>query len=172
MDDRTETKPVAVAELALLVDTLLPGDELFPPATAVDVHTLLASRLEELRGALALPELAAAIADAGGPLGALDVAGRRAAAAKIQRRHAALFDDVLRVVFLAYYESPIVQDAIRALGFTYHAHPLPGGYKELVGRFDPAADAPTHGRGRYKRTEEVRRVSLDGLGIIGERSGG
>jgi hypothetical protein len=172
MDDRIKVKPVAAAELALLADTLLPGDELFPAATAVGVHHLLASRLAQLRGALALGELADAISDAGGPLGVLDDAGRSAAVAKIQRRYAALFDDVLRVAFLTYYESPIVQDAIRELGFSYHAHPLPGGYAEQIGRFDPANDAPTHGRGCYIRTEDVRRVSLDGLGLLGERDGG
>jgi hypothetical protein len=173
MDDRNKIRrPVTVAELALLVDALLPGDELFPAATAVGVHSLLASRLEQLRGELALPELAGAIADAGGPLGVLDDAGRTAAVAKIQRRSAALFDDVLRVAYLAYYESPIVQNAIRALGFSYRAHPLPGGYGAQVGRFDPAADAPTHRRGRYKSTEDVHRVSLDGLCLLGERDGG
>jgi hypothetical protein len=172
MDRTIKVRPVASAELALLADALLPGDELFPAATAVGVHELLASRLEQLRGALALGELAGAISDAGGPLGVLDDAGRSAAVAKIQRRHAALFDDVLRVAFLTYYEQPTVQDAIRALGFTYHAHPLPGGYGAQIGRFDPAADAPTHGRGRYIRTEDVRRVSLDELGLLGERDGG
>ena len=104
MDDRGKIGPVAAAELALLVDALLPGDELFPAATAVGVHALLGSRLEQLRGALALAELAGAISDAGGPLGVLDEAGRTAAVAKIQRRYAALFDDVLRVAFLTYYE--------------------------------------------------------------------
>ena len=172
MDDRGKIGPVAAAELALLVDALLPGDELFPAATAVGVHALLGSRLEQLRGALALAELAGAISDAGGPLGVLDEAGRTAAVAKIQRRYAALFDDVLRVAFLTYYEQPKVQDAIRALGFTYHAHPLPGGYAAEIGRFNPAADAPTHGRGRYKKTEDVRRLPLDGLGLLGERDGG
>jgi hypothetical protein len=172
MDERIKIKPVAAAELALLADALLPGDELFPAATAVGVHELLASRLEQLRGALALGELAGAISDAGGPLGVLDDAGRIAAVAKIERRYAALFDDVLRVAFLTYYEQPTVQDRIRALGFSYHAHPLPGGYGAEIGRFDPALDAPTHGRGRYKRTEDVRRVSLDGLALFGERDGG
>jgi hypothetical protein len=172
MDERIKIKPVAAAELALLADALLPGDELFPAATAVGVHQLLPSRLEKLRGALALAELAGAISDAGGPLDVLDDAGRAAAVAKIERRYAALFDDVLRVAFLAYYEQPTVQDAIRALGFSYHAHPLPGGYGAEIGRFDPALDAPTHGRGRYKRTEDVRRVSLDGLALFGERDGG
>jgi hypothetical protein len=172
MDGRIKIRPVATAELALLVDALLPGDELFPAATAVGVHELLAPRLEQLRGGLALAELAGAISDAGGPLGALDDAGRIAAVAKIQRRYAALFDDALRVAFLTYYESPTVQDAIRALGFNYHAHPMPGGYAAQIGRFDPAADAPTHKRGRYTRTEDVRRVSLDGLGLLGESDAG
>jgi hypothetical protein len=170
--DMIRIRPVAAAELALLVDALLPGDESFPAATSVGVHELLAARLEQLRGALALAELAGAISDAGGPLDVLDDAGRNAAVVKIQRRYAALFDDVLRVAFLTYYEQPRVQDAIRALGFTYHSHPLPGGYAAQIGRFNRAADAPTHGRGRYKKTEDVRRLPLDGLGLLGERDGG
>ena len=96
MDEVTTIGPPAAAELALLVDTLLPGDELFPAASAVGVQALLASRLEQLRGASALAELARAIADAGGPLGVLDEAGRHAAVAKVQRQHAALFDDMLQ----------------------------------------------------------------------------
>ena len=163
--------PAAATELALLVDALLPGDELFPAASAVGVQALLASRLELLRGASALDELARAIADAGGPLGVLDEAGRHVAVAKLQRQYAALFDDVLRVAYLAYYESAIVQGAIRALGFTYHAHPLPGGYGDQIGRFDPARDAPAHRRGSYVSTEGVQRVSLDGLSLLGERYG-
>jgi hypothetical protein len=160
--------PAAAAELALLVDTLMPGDELFPAASAVGVQALLAARLVRLRGASAMAELARAIADAGGPLGALNEPGRNAAVAKMERRYAALFDDVVKVVYLAYYESPIVQDAIRALGFTYHAHPLPGGYADQIGRYDPARDAPTHRRGNYTRTEEVHRVSFVDLGVSGE----
>jgi hypothetical protein len=171
MGEVSRIRPPAAGELALLVDALVTGDELFPAASAVGVQALLASRLERLRGASALGELARAIADAGGPLGVLDDAGRHIAVAKLQRQYAALFDDVLRVAYLAYYESPIVQDAIRALGFTYHAHPLPGGYREQVGRFDPARDAPSHKRGGYVSTEDVRRVSLDGLGLFGEGDG-
>jgi hypothetical protein len=35
MDDTSKIRPVAAAELPLLVDALLPRDELFPAATAV-----------------------------------------------------------------------------------------------------------------------------------------
>ena len=163
--------PAAAAELARLADTLLPGDALFPAASAVGVQALLATRLVRLRGASALADLAGAIADAGGPLGPLDEAGRSAVLAQVQHRHAALFDDVLRVAYLAYYEAPIVQDAIRALGFAYHATPLPEGYGAQIGRFDPARDAPTHRRSGYTRTEDVRRVPLDGLGLPGAADG-
>jgi hypothetical protein len=155
--------PAAAAEVALLVDTLLPGDDLFPAGSAVGVQALLLARLARLRGDSALGELSRAIADAGGPLGALDAAGRNVAVAKLQRRYAALFDDVLKIAYLSYYESPVVQDAIRALGFTYHSHPLPEGYAAQLGRFDPARDAPTHQRGSYIRTEDVHRVPLDAL---------
>ena len=62
-----------------------------------------------------------------------------------------------------------MHEAIRALGFTYHAAPLPEGYD--VGRFDPASDTPLHRRGGYVRTEEVRRVDLAPLDFLGGRHG-
>jgi hypothetical protein len=167
----TEAAPeVSAVELALLVDTLLPGDGLFPPAALVGAQALLAERLIRLRGAAALQDLAAAISTAGGPLGRLDEAGRRRVVADVQRNHSAMFDDVLRCAFLSYYEAPVVQDVIRSLGFTYHAMPLPGGYPE-VGKFDAARDTPTHGRGAYIRTDAVRRVDVGKLAFLGGGDG-
>ena len=46
-------------------------------------------------------------------------------------------------------------------------HPLPKGYD--TGRFDPARDTPTHGRGHYVKTEDVKRVDLSGLDFPGRR---
>ena len=49
------------AELAALVDTLVPGDHAFPPASAVGAQAKLADRLVGLRGADALAELRAVV---------------------------------------------------------------------------------------------------------------
>jgi hypothetical protein len=163
--------PEAASELSLLVDTLLPGDELFPAGSAVGTQALLAQRLIRLRGSGALGELAQAIVGAGGPLGTRDAAGRRAVVAALQQAQPQLFDDMLRVAYLSYYEMPIVQDGIRALGFSYHAMPLPGGYAEAVGKFDPARDTPTHRRGAYVPTDAVRRADLGKLALPGGSDG-
>jgi hypothetical protein len=58
-----------------------------------------------------------------------------------------------------------VHEAIRAMGFTYHAAPLPAGYD--VGRFDPATDTPRYRRGAFVPTDQVRRVDLAKLDFLG-----
>ncbi|HET6518775.1 MAG TPA: hypothetical protein VFG47_03030 [Geminicoccaceae bacterium] len=160
------TNPTALAEtLADLVDVLVPGDDLFPRGSLVGAQALLADRLRELYGEAALAELVEAIAACGGPLRPLDAAERAAVVARLERERPELFARVRTVAYLSYYEAPAVHAAIRAMGFTYHAAPLPEGYP--VGRFEPETDAPRHGRGRYLRTEEVRRVDLSRLGFVG-----
>ena len=67
-------------------------------------------------------------------------------------------------MYLTYYQTPAVQDAIRALGFAYNATPLPAGY--AVGQFDAERDTPRHGRGRFLATDEVRRVDLSQLDFV------
>jgi hypothetical protein len=161
----TTTNPTALAEmLADLVDVLIPGDDLFPRASLVGAQALLANRLRELYGEAALAELAEAILACGGPLRPLDAGRRAAVVARLERERLELFARVRTVAYLSYYEAPAVHAAIRAMGFTYHATPQPEGYP--VGRFDPEADMPRHGRGRYLRTEEVRRVDLSRLDFL------
>ena len=67
-------------ELAALVDTLIPGDELFPSAAAVGTHGLVGPRLRQLLGGDGLARLSAAL----GPLAALDRAAREAAVARLE----------------------------------------------------------------------------------------
>ncbi len=61
-----------------------------------------------------------------------------------------------------------MHEAIRALGFTYNAVPLPAGYA-AVGKFEPATDLPRHGRGGFVPTEAVRRVDLSQLDFVEPR---
>ncbi|MDH3662428.1 MAG: hypothetical protein OEU92_20760 [Alphaproteobacteria bacterium] len=144
--------------LGELVDLMLPGDDLFPAASAVGVHGLLRRRLQEIGGEAALSILTNASGQGG--INAL---------ADLEHEKPELFTKLRSVVFLTYYEMPEVQEAIRSLGHRYNAEPLPKGY--AMGRFDPTRDAPAHGRGHYVKTEDVKRLDLSGLDFLGERHG-
>jgi hypothetical protein len=159
-----EAKALA-AELAALVDVLVPGDDSFPPASEVGVQAKLADRVALMRGEGAVRALVEALAVAGGPLAPLGRDARTAVVADLERERPDDFLLIRNIVYLSYYESPAVHAAIRAMGFTYHAAPLPIGYD--VGRFEPATDAPRHGRGAFVPTEEVRRVDLFRLDFLG-----
>jgi hypothetical protein len=165
---KVEAKALA-AELAALVDVLVPGDEAFPPASEVGVQAKLADRWALMRGDGAVRALIEALAAAGGPLVRLDGDGRAAVLTRVERERPDDFLLVRNIVYLSYYESPAVHEAIRAMGFTYHATPLPTGYE--VGRFEPATDTPRHGRGAFVRTDEVRRVDLSKLDFLGDGHG-
>ncbi len=128
------------ATLGRFLDTLLPGDDLFPSATASGMLTVTRTRLAGL---------IEAVAAHGGSVAALEAA------------EPALFDAVRKIAYLTYYEQPTVIAAIRALGFTYNDTPLPEGYP--AERFDPATDLPRHGRGHWIATDEVTRVDLSVL---------
>jgi hypothetical protein len=159
-----EAKALA-AELAALVDVLVPGDDAFPPASEVGVQAKLADRLILMRGEGAVRSLVDALAAAGGPLAALAADRRTAVLTRVERERPDDFLLVRNIVYLSYYESPAVHEAIRAMGFTYHAALLPRGYD--VGRFDPATDTPRHRRGAYVPTDGVRRVDFSKLDFLG-----
>jgi hypothetical protein len=139
--------------LGELVDLMLPGDGVFPSASAVGVHGLLRARLREIDGESALSALEQVDSKSGAD-----------ALKALEQQEPALFAKLRSVVFLTYYEMPEVQDAIRSLGHPCNASPLPNGY--ATERFDPASDTPTHGRGHYVRTEDVKRVDLSGLDFL------
>jgi hypothetical protein len=98
----------------------------------------------------------------------LDKAARTAVLERMEQERRDDFLLLRNIVYLSYYESPAVHEAIRAMGFTYNAIPLPAGY--AVGRFDPA-DTPRHGRGHFVATDDVRRVDLSQLDFLGDRHG-
>ena len=163
----SEAKALA-AELAALVDCLVPGDGAFPGASEIGVQAKLADRLIVMRGHGAVRELTEALAACGGPLAPLDKDARIAVLTKIERERPDDFLLVRNIVYLSYYESPAVHEAIRIMGFTYNTAPLPEGY--AVGKFDPA-DTPRHGRGHFLKTEEVKRVDLSTLEFLGGQHG-
>ena len=154
------------AELAALVDVMLPGDDLFPAASAVGLQAVLADRLRERRGEAGIGALLEALAACGGPLHRLAADQRAAVVRRLEQDHDELFALVRTASTLGYYENPAVIAAVRALGQPYHGALLPEGYD--VAPFDPAVDTPRHGRGWFKATEQVKRVDLAGLDFLEE----
>ena len=157
------------AELAALVEMLVPGDGEFPSASEIGVQAKLADRLVVMRGNDAVQALNEALTACGGPLAPLGKEARSAVLSRMERERPDDFLLVRNIVYLSYYESPAVHETIRAMGFTYNATPLPAGY--AVGRFDPAADTPRHGRGHFVATAEVKRVDLSQLDFLGDSNG-
>ena len=139
--------PAETDQVMRLADVLLPGDALFPAASASGMDALLIARL---RGA---GVLARVLAEVGEP--------SVAAVARLETAQPALFDSLRRIVFVTYYEQEAVVAAIRALGMPYNDAPLPAGHAPEP--FDPAIDAPRHRRGHFVPTLEVRPVDLAAL---------
>ena len=141
-----------------LVDVLIPGDDPWPAASLVGVHGVLAMRLVEVRGADAVERLHATIRECGGPLAPLNEAQRTKVIETFEQADPNFFKLVRKATYFAYYEHPAVILAIRNLGQPYKAVPIFEGYP--LPPFDPNRDRPQHDRGRWIRTEEVRRVDL------------
>ncbi len=135
-----------VDALCLVIDALLPGGDGFPAASTLGCEAILLDRLRRADPALSarLPAIAAD-------------------PARLEVDDPAAFGTLRKQVYLTYYEQPAVTAAIRALGHPYNDSPLPGGYP--AERFDPARDAPSHGRGRWVATDAVQPVDLAGLGL-------
>jgi hypothetical protein len=151
---RPEDVPGAIA---IFVDALLPGDELFPSASAVGAHGILAMRLRETVGSGAAEALATAFVSRGG------LEAPEAAAASMEIEAPAIFETALTALYYAYYETPAVIAAIRSLGIVYNDAPQPNGY--AMRPFDPAVDLPRERRGRFIPTGAVVRVDLSMLGL-------
>ncbi len=161
--------PVDVARLlAALVDTLLPGDDGWPSGATVGVQAQLAPRLVQERGEDALDRVVDALRDAAPALLGPDEAARVAAVAAWEARDKDLFGFVRDAAYMAYYESPVVVQAINAHGHRYRLVSHVVGYK--LPRFDVARDTPTHGRGRYIPTDAVTRVAVETLDLADERT--
>jgi hypothetical protein len=161
--------PAGAAKLiADFVDTLIPGQGLWPSASSVGVQGQLALRLMEERGKNALPTLVKAIEAAGGPLEKLDEPARVAVAQRFEEAEPDLFGWVRDAAYIAYYENPFVAETIVLTGHPYELRPHIKGYP--VPRFDLARDTPRHGRGRYTKTSDVRRVDISGLDLESNRT--
>lgn len=149
------------AMLADFVEVLIPGGDGWPSAAAVGVQGPLSTRLIGERGEEALPALLQALRTAGAPFAGRPDKEREAIVRSLERDEPALFGWVRDAVFIAYYESPFVAAAINAKGHPYKLRPHLAGY--AVPRFDRARDTPTHKRGHYVPTDQVRHVETTGL---------
>ena len=158
------TGPAAMAAmLRELVDVLLPGDGRFPAASDTGTHGMVADRLVAQSGEAALDDLAQTIEACGGPLGSLGATERQGVVRRFETKHPEQFETLRMIAYLAYYESPAVVRAIRALGHVYNDAPQPAGY--AMAPFDEGdpLQAPAHRRGHYVRTEDVARLDLAAL---------
>ena len=166
-DDRL-TPSSSCALLADFIDVLLPGDGAWPSARSVGVQAYVAVRLLEERGKVALPGVMKALLDAGGPLEGLDEAARIDVVKRFEAAEPAVFGWLRDAAYVAYYENPFVAEVINAKGCPYELRPHIKGYP--LPRFDPARDAPRHGRGRYVPTDQVRRVDTAELALESNRT--
>lgn len=143
-----------------LMDTLLPGGEGFPPASATGTAHMLLPRLRMADAALP-GQITAAIAARGPvPTGREDW---RAAVTRLEAVEPKLFAELRKYTYLTYYEQPETIAAIRALGLRYNASPLPEGYP--VEPFSAERDAPRHSRGRWIATTDVTSVDVSVLDL-------
>lgn len=147
--------------LEAFVDTLLPGDSLFPPASQVGAQHILAERLRAQHGSEAVEQLATLLADEGQDFSALSQQERVRSVRRLERNEPALFAFVRAATYFAYYQHPSVVRAVRKLGHDYNDAPQPLGY--AMPAFDPAVNAPKHQRGFYKKTDEVTPVDTSAL---------
>lgn len=147
-----------------VMDALLPGGCGFPKASETGMGTMLLERLR--RADASLPtRLAEAVRAADEAFDPRNEACRHTVAAQLEAAEPKLFCEVRKLAYLTYYEQPAVIAAIRALGFRYNDTPLPEGYPTEP--FESGRDGPRHTRGRWIRTEDVRRVDLSQLNLEG-----
>jgi len=166
---KTESLNVRKASesLAALVDVLLPGDSLFPAASQTGAHQMLAERLRAHQGADAVERLIASLADERRAFADLAPDQRIKVVRRLERAEPNFFAFVRAATYFAYYQHPLVVQAVRRLGHDYNDAPQPDGYS--MPAFDPQVNAPQHRRGFYKKTDEVAPVDTSSLDeLLGE----
>lgn len=163
--DQAKVKPLAPRRLSevleALVDTLLPGDSLFPAASQVGAQHVLAERLRAHHGNEAIERLIELVSDRGRDFIHLSTQERVRVVRRLERTEPILFAFVRAATYFAYYQHPSVVRAVRKLGHDYNDAPQPQGY--AMPAFDAAINTPKHPRGFYKKTEEIVPVDTSAL---------
>lgn len=160
----TQTTPRELAALfAQLADELIPGDATWPSASSIGVQGIMLLRFTEENGEKDVLRLASALLAAGAPFTGKSEADRRAIVETLARNEPDLFDRLRAAAVFAYYESPIVAEAIRQSGRPYQMSPHKAGYPRQ--RFDIERDKPKHARGAYVQTNQVKRIDISSLDL-------
>jgi hypothetical protein len=165
----TQTSPRELAALfAQLADELIPGDATWPSASSIGVQGIMLLRFTEENGEKDVLRLAVALLAAGAPFAGKSEAERRAIVETLAKQEPDLFDRIRAAAVFAYYESPIVAEAIRQSGRPYQMSPHKSGYPRQ--RFDIERDKPKHARGAYVPTERVKRIDISSLDLATSRT--
>ncbi len=167
---QTGTSPGELgAILAAFVDTLLPGDDLFPPASVAGTHGLLADRVRTMLGHDTLTRFLAELTGSDQLFYDQPYEERYARVRRLEQDLPDQFAFFRNVTYYTYYQSPLVTSAVRRLGHEYNDAPQPLGY--ALAPFDPTpgVDAPSVARGWYKRTKDMTRIDVSGLAVSGHR---
>lgn len=151
------------AALAAFIDVLLPGKGDWPSGATLGVQHPVMERLVAQKGEDALGDLAAALARIGAPFAGQDAPARIAAVKAMETDDPARFRWLRNAAYQAYYENPAVVALIDARGTPYRVRPHVKGYD--LPKFDVATQTPTHGRGSYVATGDVRPVDPSGLNL-------
>ena len=145
------------------MDILIPGDDLFPKASAVGAHYWLLDKLRETFGSEGVDAVIAALTADRTFLADLAMEQQVEIARRFEQDKPELFVFVRAATYFGYYQSPLVVRAIRQLGHDYNDAPQPNGY--VLPPFDPLQNLPKQPRGYYKPTNEITRVNLSGIDI-------
>lgn len=156
------------ALFAALADELIPGDETWPSASSIGVQGIMLLRFAEEQSEKEVLRLAAALLAAGAPFTGKSDTERRAIVECLETDEPDLFDRLRAAAVFAYYESPIIAEAIRQSGRPYQMSPHKVGYPRQ--RFDMARDKPAHARGAYMPTNQVRRIDISSLDLATSRT--
>jgi hypothetical protein len=148
------TPAATAATLAAFVDLLLPGDDLFPPASTVGIQAMLAERIRQRFGGDGVAEIVTRLTK-GEELAE--------AVARLEGDEPALFAFLYSATCFAYYQSPAVIAAIRGLGHDYKDAPQPEGYEMPRFDFTPGINVPMNPRGTFKWTDWLEPVDISGL---------
>ena len=165
----TQLPPTELAALfAALADELIPGDDAWPSASSIGVQGIMLLRFAEEQGEKDVQRLASALLSAGAPFAGKSEAERRAIVERLEQSETDLFDRLRAAAVFAYYESPIIAEAIRQLGHPYLMSPHKTGYPRQ--RFDMTRDKPAHKRGAYIPTDQVKRIDISTLDLGSSRT--